>query len=114
MDQTSGNSAISNTESFYTLGIASKLSEISVHSIRRYFDNGLIILHTTTAKRHLFSKVDINRLKCIKKQMSHPGLNFADKKAIYSLITCWKASRKGEECRNLDCIHCNFYKHPEE
>ena len=110
MDQTSGNSAISNTESFYTLGIASKLSEISVHSIRRYFDNGLIILHTTTAKRHLFSKVDINRLKSIKKQLSHTGLIFTGIKAIYSLITCWEASRKGEECRNKDCIYCNFCK----
>jgi len=114
MDQTSGNSAVSNTESFYTLGIESKLSEISVHSIRRYFDNSSIIPHTTTAKRHLFSKVDINRLKYIKKQLSHPGLNFAGIKAIYSLITCWKASRKGEKCRNLDCIHCNVYKYPEE
>ena len=97
MDQTSWNSAVSNTESVYTLGIASKLSEISVHSIRRYIDNGLIIPHTTTAKRHLFSQVDINRLKCIKKQLSQTGLNFAGIKAIYSLITCWKASQKGEE-----------------
>ena len=105
MDQTSGNSAVSNTESLYTLGIASKLSEISVHSIRRYFDNGLIIPHTTTAKRHLFSKVDINRLKCIKEQLSQTGLNFSGIKAMYSLITRWKASRKVEECRNKDGIY---------
>ena len=138
MDQTSGNSAASNTEPVYTLGIASKLSEISVHSIRQYIDNGLIIPHTTTSKRHLFSQVDIKRLKCIKKQLSQMGLNFAGIKAMYSLIPCWsihpcsvetrkkcdsyysvtvpcwEASNKGEECKNDDCRYCNVYKYPEE
>ena len=57
MDQTSSNSVASNAEPVYTLGIASKLSEISVHSIRQYVDNGLSIPHTATSKRHLFSKV---------------------------------------------------------
>ena len=75
MDQTSGNAVARNTEPVYTLGIASRLSEISVHSIRKYIDYNLIIPHTTTTKRHLFSQVDIMRLKCIKKQLSEMGLN---------------------------------------
>ncbi len=57
MDQSIENNMVSSTEPVYTLGIASKLSEISVHSIRQYVDNGLSIPHTATSKRHLFSKV---------------------------------------------------------
>ena len=53
MDQTSRNS-----ERVYTLGITSKLSAISLHSIQQYIDDSLIIPHTATSKRHLFSKVD--------------------------------------------------------
>ena len=137
MDQTSENSAASNREPVYTLGIASKLSEISGHSIRQYIDNSLIIPHTTTSKRHLFSQVDIIRLKCIKKQLSEMGLNIAGIKALYSLIPCWslhpcsvdtrekceayysvtvpcwEASDKGKECKNEDCRYCNVYRYPE-
>jgi len=138
MNQTSGNSIASDRDPVYTLGIASKLSEISVHSIRQYIDNGLIIPHTTTTKRHLFSQIDIKRLKCIKKQLSTMGLNFAGIKALYSLIPCWsirpcsvdtrekceayysvtvpcwEASDKGKECKNEDCRYCNVYRYPEE
>lgn len=138
MNQTSGNSAANNRDPIYTLGIASKLSEISVHSIRQYIDNGLIIPHITNAKRHLFSQVDIKRLKCIKKQLSSMGLNFAGIKALYSLIPCWafhpcsietrekcesyysvtvpcwEASNKGKECKNKDCRECDVYTFPEE
>lgn len=138
MNQPIENNMLSSTEPVYTLGIASKLSEISLHSIRQYIDNGLIIPHTTTTKRHLFSQVDIKRLKCIKKQLFQMGLNFAGIKALYSLIPCWsihpcsvesrekceayysvtvpcwEASEKGKECKNEDCRYCNVYRYPEK
>ena len=138
MNQPIENNTPSSTEPVYTLGIDSKLSEISIHSIRQYIDNGLIIPHTTTTKRHLFSQVDIKRLKCIKKQLSQMGLNFAGIKALYSLIPCWlirpcsvesrekceayysvtvpcwEASEKGKECKNEDCRYCNVYRYPEK
>ena len=137
MNQSIENSIVSSTEPVYTLGISSKLSKISVHSIRKYIDYSLIIPHTTTTKRHLFSQVDIMRLKSIKKQLSQMGLNIAGIKALYSLIPCWsirpcsvesrekceayysstvpcwEASEKGKECKNEDCRYCNVYRYPE-
>ena len=138
MNQSIENNIVSSTEPVYTLGTASRLSEISLHSIRQYIDNSLIIPHTTSSKRHLFSQVDIMRLKCIKKQLSEMGLNFAGIKALYSLIPCWslrpcsvdtrekceayysvtvpcwEASEKGKECKNEDCRYCNVYRYPEK
>ena len=105
MDQTSGISAESNTEPVYTLGIASKLSEISVHSIRQYIDNALIIIYTTTTKRHLFSQVYIHRLKCIKKQLSTMGLNFAGIKTLYSQIPCWSILPCSAESREKSKVY---------
>lgn len=138
MNQSIGNNVVSNTEPVYSLGTASRLSQISVHSIRQYIDNGLIIPHTTTTKRHLFSQVDIMRLKCIKNQLLQMGLNIAGIKALYSLIPCWsihpcslearkkcdayysvsvpcwEASKKEKECKNEECRYCNVYRYPEE
>ena len=57
MNQSIENNMVSSTEPVYTLGTASRLSEISVHSIRQYVNNGLSIPHTTTSKRDFFSKL---------------------------------------------------------
>jgi hypothetical protein len=119
-----------NTEPVYTLRIASKLSSISVYSIRQYIDKGLIIPYKTKTKRHLFSDVDILRLNCIRKYLDELGLNVAGINALFSLVhcwlikpcskgdrencdaythvsePCWQASQKGPLCRNSDCRIC--------
>ena len=126
---------VSRSEPIYTLGTASKLSGISVHSIRQYVDNGLIIPYTTKSNRHLFSQVDIIRLITIKEKLSKMGLNIGGIKAMYSLIPCWlihpcapesrerceayysdklpcwDASNKGKECKNEDCRECDVYNY---
>ena len=118
----------------YTLGVASKLSNTPLHSIRQYIDKGLIIPYKTKSNRHLFSKTDINRLLWIRKQLDEKGLNFAGIKSLYSLIPCWKikpctietrtkcdaynsndfpcweASSKGIKCKNEDCRTCKVYQ----
>lgn len=127
-----------NTEPVYTLRIASKLSSISVYSIRQYIDKGLIIPYKTKTKRHLFSDVDILRLNCIRKYLDELGLNVAGINALFSLVPCWLikpcskgdrencdaytnvsepcwiASQKGPLCRNSDCRICEVYRMSEE
>lgn len=125
------------TNPVYTLGVTSKLAEVPAHSIRQYIDKGLILPFTTESGRHLFSEVDVLRLKCIKNLISDQGLNIAGIKAIYSLIPCWairkctedernscdayfssdkpcwEASHKSFLCLNTDCRECEVYKIPE-
>ena len=117
----------------YTLSVASELSGIPVHSIRQYIDKGLIIPYTKKSKRHLFSHVDISRLKYIDNQLSETGLNIAGIRAQLAMIPCWvirscskedrktcqaycsdsfpcwDASRKGVSCRNINCRECEVY-----
>lgn len=121
------------TVPLYTLSVASSLSGISVHSIRQYIDKGLLIPYKKNTKRHLFSDIDILRLKRIREQLEEQGLNIAGIKALMALIPCWKirscpkssrksceayksithpcweASEKGPECRNINCRECNVY-----
>lgn len=122
----------------YTLAVASKLSSTPAHSIRQYIDKGLIIPFRTATNRHLFSEVDILRLKCIGKYLRDQGLNIAGINALFSIIPCWiirpcdmsnrleceaytsikspcwMASNKGLKCRNTDCRKCEVYKLPEK
>ena len=128
------NRSVSTTIPVYTLSIASSLSGIPVHSIRQYIDKGLIIPYKKESSRHLFSQVDILRLKNIQKLLDENGLNIAGIKALMALIPCWAirkcspeeretcpayitdsfpcwdASHKGIPCKNFNCKECDVYK----
>jgi MerR family transcriptional regulator/heat shock protein HspR len=128
------NSFIESTAPVYTLSTASTLSEIPVHSIRQYIDKGLMIPFRKESSRHLFSQVDILRLKYINKLLEKDGLNIAGIKSLLALIPCWivrqcstedrekcqayisetypcwEASEKGTLCRNNNCRECEVYR----
>jgi len=121
------------SDPIYTLGIASRLSEIPVHSIRQYIDKGLILPYRTDTNRHLFSEIDIQRLKNIKKYIES-GLNIAGIRTLYAQIPgylvnsctneecescnafnssnlpCWLANEKKINCKSQDCRTCEVYR----
>ena len=125
---------IEGIDSVYTLSTASALSGIPGHSIRQYIDRGLIIPFRKESNRHLFSQVDILRLKYIHKLLTRDGLNIAGIRSVLALIPCWanrkcsdsertgcvafqsdtypcwEASEKGELCKNTDCRTCDVYR----
>jgi MerR family transcriptional regulator/heat shock protein HspR len=128
------NISVESTTPVYTLGIASALTGIRVHSIRQYIDKGLIIPFRKESSHKLFSQVDIMRLKYIHKLLEEGGLNIAGIRALLAIIPCWsirgctaevrekchafhneafpcwEASEKGELCKNTDCRECEVYR----
>lgn len=126
------------TEPIYTLAVASRLSGTPAHSIRQYIDKGLLIPFKTETNRHLFSEMDILRLKKIRVALNEMGLNIAGIKTLYALVPCWYlkpcspeervnceayysdtvpcwlASQKSEKCMNEECRTCEVYKHPDK
>ena len=124
---------VNNQTPVYTLSIVSELSGIPVHSIRQYIDKGLIVPFTKESNRHLFSQIDISRLKYIQRQLTEDGLNIAGIRKQLAMIPCWAvrscgkeerercqaycsdtypcwdASEKGPTCRNTDCRECEVY-----
>jgi MerR family transcriptional regulator/heat shock protein HspR len=128
------NNSVLSTTPVYTLGIASTLSGIPVHSIRQYIDKGLIIPFKKESNRNLFSQVDIFRLKYIHKLLDENGLNIAGIRTLFALIPCWairkcsageritceafhndtypcwEASEKGTQCKNINCRECEVYR----
>ena len=128
---------IDSTQPVYTLRVASKLTSTPTHSIRQYIDKGLIVPFKTKTNRHLFSNVDIQRLKCIRKLLDDQRLNVAGINALFSMVPCWlikhcekeerencdgyhsnsypcwMASNKGPKCLNTNCRTCDVYRLPE-
>ena len=126
-------SALNNSDPVYTLAIASKLSGILPHSIRQYIDKGLLLPFRTETNRHLFSEIDIQRLKIIKKYIDE-GLNIVGIRTLYAQIPgylinscsepecnacnafqfshlpCWMANKDQAKCGNKECRTCDVYK----
>ena len=129
-----GNNSVESTTPVYTMSITSGLSGIPIHSIRQYIDKSLIIPFTKKTGRHLFSQVDVLRLKYIFKLLNEDGLNIAGIRSLFALIPCWAvrncssserekceafvsdkfpcwgAAEKGSECKNSDCRECDVYR----
>ena len=118
----------------YTIGIASKLTATSVHALRLYEKKGIILPYVTKTNRRLFSKSDIQRIKCIRQHLDEDGLNIAGIKALLAtipcwlikpcskpsqqtcdaftsiLLPCWEAEFKAPECAGADCRECDVYR----
>jgi MerR family transcriptional regulator/heat shock protein HspR len=126
--------AINDIEPMYTIGIVAQRFKISVHTLRLYEAEGLIIPFKTETNRRLYSKSDINRIACIRKMIDEKGYNIKGIKGMLSLIPCWKllpcskedckncgaftntdmpcwtVSDKAEKCQLLDCRTCHVYQ----
>ena len=122
----------SNSNPVYTLGVVSSLSGVPVHSIRQYIDKGLLLPFKTDKNRHLFSDIDVKRLKKIKTYIDK-GLNIAGLKCLYAQIPgyylkscsdklcegctifntpvepCWMGNAKNSHCSMEDCRSCEVY-----
>lgn len=117
----------------YTIGITSRLTNTSVHTLRMYEERGMIIPFKTDTNRRLYSKSDIGRINCIRRHLDDEGLNIAGIMAIWSLVPCWlirpcsednqkacdafvnttvpcwEVETKGPECDGADCRTCDVY-----
>ena len=78
------------TEPVYTIGVAADRLGVSVHSLRQYEAEGLIIPHKTPTGRRLFSDLEIEKVRCIKQMLKEEGLNFEGIRRLLALAPCWK------------------------
>ncbi|UCH61875.1 MAG: MerR family transcriptional regulator [Fidelibacterota bacterium] len=121
----------------YTISIAAKLTDTTVHTLRVYETKGLIIPHRTSTGRRLYSDTDITRLRGIRRHIDQQGLNLAGIRSLMAMIPCWvlkpcgpedwvecgayesstdpcwQASDKSSACRDEDCRLCSVYHIPD-
>ena len=121
-------------EPVYGIGVAAEKFNVSVHTLRLYEAQGLILPHKTHSGRRLYSQADLDRIACIRTLLEEKGLNIAGIRWLLALIPCWKllpcrpedrsrcpaftdnsrpcwmVEYKAPPCRDAECRDCHVYK----
>ncbi len=124
---------ISSHKPVYSIGTAGRLLNLSVHTLRMYEREKLIIPYKAKGTHRLYSESDIERIRCIQDAIKNLKLSIPAIKMIYSMIPCWsiiKCSEKDREnceaiashsapcwsfnhenniCERLECRDCDVY-----
>ncbi|MGC9077964.1 MAG: MerR family transcriptional regulator [Candidatus Kapaibacteriota bacterium] len=80
---------------------------MSVHTLRMYEREGLILTHRgKNQKNRLFSIADIQRMECIRDAITNRKYSISSIKTMLSLIPCWKIVG----CSENDRINCPAYQ----
>ena len=98
-------SEVSNDHPIYPIRTAAKLLDISVHTLRMYEKENLIIPYKKSTSHRLYSQYDIDRIKCIRQAINELKISINGIKSIYSLMPCWEVKKCSVEERN----QCNAY-----
>lgn len=99
------------SEPIFPIRTAAKLLNISVHTLRMYEREGLIIPYKKSSNQRLYSQKDIERIECIRKSINTDKLSIKGIIKILSLIPCWKIIGCPEEDREK-CEAYNGYSLP--
>jgi len=94
-----------NNEPLYTIGIAAKTLNLSVHSLRLYEAENLIIPFKTETGRRIYSDIEIAKVRCIRSMIQEDGLNFEGIRQIISLVPCWRI----RQCNSDNGKRCDRY-----
>jgi len=89
----------------YPIRTAAELLGISVHTLRMYEREGLIIPHKTSGNQRSYSQDDIERIECIRRAINESKISINGIKTIYSLIPCWEVVK----CSDEDRRNCKAY-----
>lgn len=92
-------------EPIYSISSAAMLLHISVHTLRMYEREGLIIPFKRESKQRLYSRADIERIECIRKAINEMKMSINGIKTMYSLIPCWNI----RNCSESDRKNCKAY-----
>lgn len=104
-------------EPIFPISSAAKLLNISVHTLRMYEREGLIIPFKKESNQRLYSKSDLDRIECIRKAINEAKISINGIKTLYSLIPCWgiikcsKKDRKNCKAYNQHSKPCWSYEH---
>ena len=125
---------MTNNEPIYPIRTAAKLLNISVHTLRMYEKESLIIPFKKSSSHRLYSEADLLRIRCIRSAINQSKISINGIKTIYSMMPCWEVMKcsmkdrgscsafllhsepcwavKGENtvCALKDCRSCSVYK----
>ncbi len=92
-------------EPVYTIGVAASKLNMTVHNIRLYESEGLILPYRTDTGRRLFSDLELEKIRCIRSMIKEEGLNFEGIRRLLAMVPCWKI----RSCSSQERGKCQAY-----
>jgi MerR family transcriptional regulator/heat shock protein HspR len=89
----------------YTISNAANLLHISVHTLRMYEREGLIIPFKKESNQRLYSEKDLERVRCIRKAITEDKMGIDGIRKMLSLIPCWGIIN----CPIKERVECKAY-----
>jgi len=90
----------------FSISTAAKLLEMSVHTLRKYEHEGLVLPFKKDSGQRLYSQDDLTRIECIRNAVTEKKISINGIKTIYSIIPCWEIINCSDDERN----NCPAYK----
>jgi len=92
-------------EPVISIGMAAEKVGLSASALRKYENEGLLILHRTESGRRLLSQADIKRIEIIHHLIQKLGLNIEGIRRLLAILPCWKL----KPCDEKDRDNCPAY-----
>ena len=93
-------SDVNKSEPIYPIRTAAKILNISVHTLRMYEKENLIIPFQKSSSHRLYSQSDIERITCIRSAINESKISINGIKTIYSMMPCWEVMKCGKDDRS--------------
>lgn len=122
-----------NKTPLFPISAAAELLGISVHTLRMYEREGLIVPFKKDTNQRRYSRADIERVECIRKSIKEDKVSIEGMKRMLALIPCWRIikctkkerdkcpaykeyfkpcwsyTHKSNVCAKIDCSTCRVY-----
>ena len=89
----------------YTISTAAKILDVSVHTLRMYEREGLIIPFRKDSNQRLYSDLDLERVRCIQRTINEDKIHIEGIRRVLALLPCWSMIN----CSAEDRRNCEFY-----
>jgi len=89
-------------EPVYTISTAARILGISVHTLRMYEIEGLILPFKKKSNQRLYSDHDLERMICIRKTITEDKMGIEGVRRMLALIPCWGIIK----CTDVDKSNC--------
>ncbi len=99
------------TETNYTISTAARLLGISVHTLRMYEKEGLLLPFKSDGNQRRYSDMDLERIRCIRRAINEDKIGIEGIRRILALIPCWAIVNCTENDRQ-NCDSFNSFTKP--
>ena len=98
-------------DAIYTISNAAKILNISVHTLRMYEREGLLLPYRKESNQRLYSLKDLERVRCIQKTINKDRINIEGIRRFLALLPCWSILNCSENDRD-NCMYYSSHEKP--